>query len=265
MKLPYGWAFRPMKNSDIAAVLEIIYDHDDDDGEWAEKTFAESGIDNHYVVTFENEVSGSTGFSYADGTDGTYWLSWTYVDEDHQGQKIGTIMLQNLFEMLRNKKARKIFVSLSDYIDPEEGAIYARAMKLYKAAGFKEEIIHRDYYEPGESELIYGCTLSHPLPGRNQDDARGIVLEDVFEVDETDDVYAIDWAFDGQSCFGASELGALVDKVRAMDARSVFISFPSNVLTVVEPLKNCGFKPCGMLEDFYKDGLHEFHYRLDFN
>lgn len=264
MKLPHGWDFRPMKNEDISDVLEIIYDHDEDDGEWAEKTFAESGVTDQYVVTYEGEVAGSTGISYADGTDGTYWLSWTYIDSDHQSQKIGTTMLLMLFDILKDKKARKIFVSLSDYIDPEDGALYKKAIKLYKAAGFKEEIVHQDYYEPGESEMIYGCTLCQPLPGRNEDDSRGIVLGDIFEVDETEDVYAIDWQHEGSECFTESDLSACLEVAKNKDARSVFISFPSNAANVIEPLKSAGFSPCGMLEDFYKDGLHEFQFRYNF-
>lgn len=263
MKLPYGWGFRPMKKEDISDALEIIYDHDEDDGEWAEKTFAESGVKDHYVLTFESKVSGSTGFSYAEGTDGTYWLSWTYIGSEHQGQKLGTIMLAELFEILKKKKARKIFVSLSDYSDPDEGPIYKKALQLYKAAGFKEEIVHPDYYEPGESQMIYGCSLSQPLAGRHEDDKRGIVLEEIFEIDETDDAYAIDWHYSGNRCFSESDLRAMLEKLEKEGARSVFISFPSTITSVIEPLKATGFNPCGMLEDFYKDGLHEFHFRYD--
>lgn len=263
MKLPSGWDFRPMKKEDISDVLEIIYDHDEDDGEWAEKTFSGSGVENHYVVTFEGKVAGSTGISYAEGTDGTYWLSWTYIDSDHQSQKIGTIMLLRLFDILKKQKARKVFVSLSDYVDPEDGPIYKKAIKLYKAAGFKEEIVHRDYYEPGEAEMIYGCTLAQPLPGRNEDDDRGIVLGELFEVDETEDVYAIDWEFHDGSCFTDSDLSSRCEKAKNAGARSVFISFPSNLTSVIEPLKAAGFSPCGMLEDFYKDGLHEFQFRYN--
>lgn len=262
---PKGCNFREMKQGDLSAVLEIIYDHDEDDGESAEESFGESGFADHYVAVWDGDVVGVTGFSAADGTDGAYWLSWTYVDEDYQGRKIGTAMVTQIIEILKKRMGRKLFVSLSDYVDPEDGPIYENALKLYRSVGFKEEIVHADYYAPGESQMIYGFTLSMPLPGRNQDDTRPICLGEVFEIDETDDIYAIDWEFTESESFGSDALGEAVSKAKKAGGRAVFIAFPSNVISVLDILKTSGFEPCGMLEDFYKDGLHEFRFRLDLN
>jgi ribosomal protein S18 acetylase RimI-like enzyme len=266
MQMPYGWELRPMKTADIDDVLEIVFDHDEDDGDWARESYSQRGVADQYVLTREAEIAGVTGFRPAQETEHAYWLTWTYVAETHQGQKMGTRMLYHLFEVLKKKRGRKIFVSLSDYVDPEKGPIYKKAIKLYKSAGFKEELVHRDYYGPGESEMIYGCALVPTMSVRApKPDKRGIVLTDIFKIDETDAVYAVDWAYQGRQCFDALEMQSLIDRAAAQNARALFVSFPSNVIQTNTPLQSCGFMPCGMLEDYFKQGLHEVHYRYDFD
>lgn len=264
LKMPFGWDLRQMREADVLDVLQIINDHDEDDGEWAQESYAERGVADQYVLIHEDQVAGVTGFRYAQGTQDVYWLTWTYVAETHQGQKMGTRMLYHLLEVLKKKRARKMFVSLSDYVDPEEGAIYKKAIKLYKSVGFKEELVHRDYYARGESEMIYGCTITPPMPHRPpKPDKRGIVLTEVFLIDETDAAYAVDWEFEGRQCFGRTEMEAIIQTAGEHSARSLFVSFPSNVTQTNAPLQACGFNPCGMLEHYFQDGLHEVHYRYD--
>jgi len=259
---PSDYNFRPMKRRHIDAVLKIIEAHDEDDFEYARDSYEHSGRLGQYVLMCENAVIGVTGYRRASDTDNTYWLSWTYLDAEYHGQKLGKLMLEKLFDILKQKKARKLFVSTSDYVDQEKGSIYQNAINLYKSMGLKEEVVHPDYYNPGESQLIYGLALQEPQPaGKRANDKRGIVLVELFEIDETEDVYAADWRFAGRKCFTANQMKRLLDDARERNARSVFISFPSNVRRVFKPLEASGFEPCGILENYFEDGLHEYQFR----
>lgn len=264
--LPIGWKLRPMASNDLDDVLKIIYEHDEDDGEWAQESYEKFGFTDEYVLTNEDRVAGVTGFKYEPETDNTFWLSWTYLEKTHQGKQMGARMLEELFDILKKRKARKIFVSTSDYIDPEEGSIYKDAIRLYKTMGFKEEIVHPDFYEPGESQLIYGYYLQPrpPMKKRIKPEKRGVVLDDLYDIDETDDIYAVEWEFYGKQCFSSEELKGFLEKARGLNARAVYMALPSNVTKVNDPLKDCGFQPIGMLEDFYGDGLHKIHFRYQF-
>ena len=256
------YKFRPMKRRHIDVALKIIEAHDDDDFEYARDSYEHSGRSGQYVLMCEDAVIGVTGYLRASDTDNTFWLSWTYLDAEYHGQKLGKYMLEKLFDILKQKKARKLFVSTSDYEDPQKGSIYQNAINLYKSVGLKEEIVHPDYYNPGESQLIYGLALQSPQPDKKRpDEKRGIVLADLFEIDETEDVYAADWRFSGRKCFTADEMKRLLDDAGERNARSVFISFPSDVRKVFKPLEASGFQPCGILENYFEDGLHEYQFR----
>jgi ribosomal protein S18 acetylase RimI-like enzyme len=263
MELPQGWEFRPMKEEDITDALEIIYSHDEDDGEWAESAYENAGVEDQYVITYNQKVAGVTGVEEAEETDGTYWISWTYMAEEHQGKGMGALMLKSLLAVLEEKNVRQLFVTLSDYVDPEDGPIYEKALKMYTSLGFTEQIVHKDYYEPGESELIYGYALRIPVPMETiDDDNRGIVFTDLFEIDETDGAYAIDWEFSNRNCT-IKEMNHYLKLAKKNGARSVFISFPSNVVSGYEVLQATGFNPVGMLKNFYEDGIHEVHFRYN--
>jgi len=259
---PADCNFRPMKRRHIDAVLKIIKSHDTDDFKYARDSYDASGRSGQYVLMGEDAVIGVTGFYHAPETVNTFWLSWTYLEAKYHGRHLGKYMLEQLFDILKQKNARKLFVSTSDYADPQKGNIYQKAIHLYQAVGFKEEVVHPDYYHPGESQLIYGVDLQ-PLqpPKKHPDDKRGIVLTELFEIVETKDVYAVDWRFSGSNCFTADALKQLLDDAEKRNARSVFISFPSNVRTVFKPLETSGFEPCGILENYFEDGLHEYQFR----
>lgn len=263
--LKHGWNFRSMTSDDLDDVLRIINDHDEDDHEAAQASYQDSGLENQYVLTVEDVITGMTGFSLAEGTDRTYWLSWTYVDPEHQGNQMGTGMLEALFDILSRENARKIFVSTSDYVDPERGSIYQNATKLYKTMGFKEEIVHPDFYAPGEATIVYGRSLIDALADKKvKADKRGIALLDIFEIDETDDTYAIEWAFSGKRCFGIDAMNVVLEQAKSAGARSAYISFPSNANQPLPPLQACGFEVCGQLQDYYTDGVHETRFRYVF-
>lgn len=264
-------SLRPMTAEDLARVLAIITEHDEDDGAAAEASYAEAGFDRQFVLVNEHdEVLGVTGYRPAQGTDATAWLSWTYVDEAARGRGAGKEMLTRLFEVLREAGIRKVFTSTSDYVDEEDGDIYAAARRMYEDLGFREELRHADYYEPGETQLIYGLRLNGERADvQIAEDDTCVFFNRLHEIAEADDIYAIGWQvvkprlFQRPNQFTPQDLAPGIEQARNWEARALFISFPSNMVSVQEPLQAAGFIEAGRLSDFYEDGLDEIHFRLN--
>jgi len=51
--------------------------------------------------------------------------------------------------------------------------------------------------------------------------------------------------------------------VKRLGGRRVFLTFPSNLPAIAEPLRSAGFERIGQLEDYYERGLHELHFAHD--
>jgi len=146
---------RPMYMSDLVHVIDIINSHDDDDAHAAETDYQESGFDNQYVLEHDGQVVGVSGYRMVEETDQTAWLSWTYLDKHHRGNGFGKQMVSEVIEHFSNNEGRKLFVKVSDYVCPDHGAIYERALSLYKTLGFKTEVTNKDFYDDKENQLIY--------------------------------------------------------------------------------------------------------------
>ncbi|CAM2064430.1 GNAT family N-acetyltransferase [Sulfidibacter corallicola] len=296
------WKFRNMKGADVEEVLVIIEDHDEDDAEVARQTYKTMGLRNKFVLEVDGDIVGTTGFNEVEASDRTYWLSWTYLDEDYRSRGWGRKMLDCLFERLQQRGARKIFLTTSDYRDPEDGDVYADARRFYESLGFEPELTHRDFYRPGEAMLYYAralepvqerpaCPEEHrmeatghesadpeglpPLPAEQDPSAEegeeteyGVVpgarLTGISEIPETQDAYGLDWQYteDG-SMFTEKNLKKAINKAREWKARVVFCSFPSDIPAVGPRLEAAGFVTCGRLMDFYEDGVHDCHWRLN--
>lgn len=78
-----------MQEQDVDAALALIHEVDEDDGEEAAESYADLGLENQFVLTQGNTVIGVTGCRSAKGAHQTYWISWTYIHLDQQGQGFG--------------------------------------------------------------------------------------------------------------------------------------------------------------------------------
>ncbi|MFT4637865.1 MAG: GNAT superfamily N-acetyltransferase [Verrucomicrobiales bacterium] len=259
-----GWFFRPMSQNDVPTVLDIIRAHDEDDAEWAAQTYQNRGLHGHFVLTQDKRVAGVSGYALADGTQQAYWISWTYLDEASQGQGLGSAVLERIFQKLEKEGARKVFVSTSDY--EEEGSnIYASAVRMYESAGFQLEVKTPDFYDIGESQLIFGMQLNPSMPPSVDYADRAndpIELTRLFRIDETDDCAGLDWDFaeEEDASFSVEDLASKLNEARTGEARCVFISFASDLTQVLPILERCQFHEAGRLKDFWANGIDDVRY-----
>lgn len=254
---------REMQTDDIDRVVAIIGSHDEDDAEEAEAGYREiGGTYDSYVYELDGEVIGVTGFAIPPGCENTYWLSWTYIHDDHTNKGYGREMLNEVIEYIKDHDGRKLFVKVSDYVDPEDGAIYAAALHLYQALGFSIEVIHKDFYDAGETQTILGMTLKDPQSNDVDDDDCNVQFDGVFEIAETDDAYSFSWHDEGENPLTSDDVEVGINAVRNDGARAIFLSFPSNFRNIETPLLQSGFSKAGVLSDYYDDGIHEVHYSL---
>lgn len=258
---------RPMQQTDIDIVVDIIHSHDDDDATDARKGYESShGLQDQFVFEHEGRVIGVTGYASPPGCEQTHWLSWTYVHEDFVNQGFGRKMITELIELLRDSGARKLFVKISDYAEPDDAGtpvcIYAAADHLYKDIGFTEELVLRDYYDEGETMTILGMRLATPdsqIPPAAPSKEK-IQFNSIFEIAETDDAYSFGWTEKNKKMFDTADVKLGLQDVEGREGRAVFLSFPHTYAGIADTLFSAGFSNAGMLEDYFEDGLHEQHF-----
>ena len=254
--------FRPMTPADVGTALAIIGDHDEDDFEWAQRTY-EQDLADQFVMEIDAEVVGVTGASPIPDTDRAWGISWTYLKRSSRGRGLGRMLLESMMSELRNQGARKVFVNTSDYIDPEDGDIYRNAREAYRAAGFAEEMRHAHYYDRGESQITYGVRLEPLAQGMGRElNRQKISLTDVDEIPECDGAYWLSWEFDDEGT-DPMDFGMISEQVAAWNGRVIFMAFPSDLEHVADFMNRCRFRKDGELRDFYEDGVGRIHYRFD--
>lgn len=256
---------REMQTNDIDAVVELIYTHDEDDAEEAERSYREiGGTYDQYVLEHEGQVIGVTGYSVPPGCDRTYWLSWTYVHAEYTGMGYGRRMMTELIQHIKALDGRKLFIKISDYEDPEDGKIYAAALHLYQSMGFSLELTLNDFYDVGEAQMILGMRLQPEEDKDVQEEYVPVQFNSVFEISETDGAYSFGWREDGDSIFTTEDVQIGLDDVKADGARAVYLTFPENFSGVREPLLEAGFTEVGSLQDYYEDGIDDQHFVYKF-
>ena len=259
--MPEGMEFREMQQHDVPHALGIIEDHDEDDHEWAATSYQDS-LFGQFVLVQNGYPVGVTGANPVEGTDRTWAVSWTYLKQQLKGQGYGRLLMDNLLEYLRSMNARKVFVSTSDYIDPEDGDIYRDARELYQAAGFQEELRHPSYYAMNETQINYGLRLQPLDIVQHDDNELNIRLTDIDEIPECDGAYWLSWEL-GEEGSDASGFEMIVEQVQQWGGRSIFMAFPSDMTAVSGFMSTGSFRMSGSLKDYYEDGVDELHYRYD--
>ncbi len=271
--------FRQMYMSDLPKVLRIIEDTDEDDAKDAEEDFHAQGMDDHYVLELDDKVIGVTGFRAVPATDHTSWLSWTYLDTAHHGKGLGKLMTQKLLHAVKAAGGHNIFVKVSNYVDPEDGPIYARALSLYKSLGFVESLTNVDFYDEDEDQIILGLPLLENTSPELDENGNAIAVAEekpivrfngLREIGESEGAYTFDWivkerrgSFFEKRSFSVEDLQVGINSVRDKGGRKIFLTFPSNLPLIHDPLQRAGFKYAGQLQDYYEHGVHDMHFTHD--
>lgn len=159
----HGPEIRLMRPDDLDEVLRLIRLHDSDDYKAAKASFAHTDFHAplehiaHAVLLDPQErrpvaVSGY----YVDDLEaqGVYWLGWTYVNPFFRGKGYGGAVMEWVLGALQHIQARKCFLSTSSL--PK----YQGAVGFYQRYGFVTEGRLKDFYAPGEDQLIMGVDLS---------------------------------------------------------------------------------------------------------
>ena len=265
--------FRPMTVSDINPILEIIYDHDEDDGEDAEAAFSQS-LDDKYVMEFEGRIMGMTGFRTDTDAENTAWLSYTYTH--HYFRKNGNAywMMIELRNVLLNRGIERLFIATSDYIDEDTGEdIYLAARNFYEnKLNAEREIRINDFYAPGESKYIYSLPVNERSVAKTVPNiaakARFVGLD---EAAESDTSYVVLWEDDPAdttrepSNLPTKSLEALIDEVRSYSGKALFLTLPDYISQrhSIE-LRTAGFTEIGTLRDYFSKGVGEVYWGLYF-
>ena len=263
-QLPPNMQFRPMQQQDVNDVLRIIYETDEDDYQSAAEEFQNEGTEDYFVLTMDGTVIGMSGLAPADQTNGSFFISWSFIDGDHTSDGSGSYLMEQMLGVIQQRQGRKVFANVSDYVDPEDGDVYRHIKQMYVQAGFVEELRHPNYYNPNEALIAYGMRVDQLQPRQAyQPDPRQIRLTDVDEIPDTNDAYFIAWEYtDGEGSTQA-DFQRVIQEVESWEARCVFISIPSDAEQLIQMLINCRFRQEGQLSDYFEDGIHEIHFRYD--
>ncbi len=108
--------------------------------------------DDHTFVVYRNGTNAVIGFACYGPTpltDRIWDLYWICVDRDHQKNGIGSVILQQVEQVVCNTGARAIYLETSDT------EAYQPARDFYERNGY-ECLAHIDeFYAPGDGKLIY--------------------------------------------------------------------------------------------------------------
>jgi ribosomal protein S18 acetylase RimI-like enzyme len=258
---------RPMTEEDIDRVVDTIESHDDDDAADARTDFENNGVETQWVAELDDSVIGVCGYRQVPETDGSGWISWTYVHEDHCGNGIGKKLFQHTIDHATGAGAQKLFIKVSSYIDEDGDSLYLAATKMYESFGFRREILSKDFYDDGEDLFIYSKNLFR-LPEQEvekETEKPVIRFVDIFEIPGTNGAYSFTWRVENKSffqrrSFSEEDLQIGLNAVKERGGRIVFLTFLSNLPLIHAPLVGVGFKFVGELKDYYEPGVHELHF-----
>lgn len=159
----HGPEIRHMQQRDLDEVLRLIRLHDSDDYKAAKQSFKHTRFDepidvmaNFVLIDPEEQRPVAVAGYYIEDLEarGVYWLGWTYVNPFFRGRGYGGALMEFVLQALQSIGARKCFLTTSNL--PK----YETAVGFYKRYGFVVEGQLRDFYNPGEDQLIMGVNLA---------------------------------------------------------------------------------------------------------
>lgn len=263
-----GFRFRPLTPKFAEAALEIVYDHDEDDGDAAHHALS-GDLSAFHMVEIDGALAGFTGYSRIMEAPTSAWLSWTYVHEAFRRKGVGGYMLAELSRLLAKKKVDRLFIATSDYT--EDGVdIYADARRFYERVGARCDLRIPDFYQRGEAKYIYRLALGEQGFGYPSEAGNAAVcFSEIEQIDETQTAWALLW----EECDispgsqGQQEDRAMIDdlvaQARADGAHAIFSSLPASLSSAASgTLQQAGFRTLGSVTDYYGPGLNDVYWGL---
>lgn len=104
------------------------------------------------VCTVERGIAGFICFG-SDVGFGTYEISFLYVAPEYQRNGVATTLIKAVEKYAREKSGRMIFLYTSG------SGEYLPAQKLYRKAGYSRSAVIKDFFEDGDSKIIYSKRL----------------------------------------------------------------------------------------------------------
>jgi GNAT superfamily N-acetyltransferase len=129
---------RRAKRTDRMAVLSLIASFSPIDAKRASEDLTQC-----YVAVFEGNVVGVSGIIPDDLSPRACWLGWTYIDEKHRGQGIGTRLLHHVEEEVFSRRGKLLFITTSSH------PAYAPALRFYQSHGYAVAGVLPGYYDVG--------------------------------------------------------------------------------------------------------------------
>ena len=156
---------RPIIEKDRQAVLEVIHltgmftkEEERVATEVIDVCLVKSGQQDYVVVVIENEqgiIVGYLCYGPTPMTEGVVDLYWMAVHPGKHRQGYGKALIQWLEKDVQEKKGRLIVIETSSRDK------YATTRNFYQRLGYVENARIRDFYRPGDDQLIY-CKYLKP-------------------------------------------------------------------------------------------------------
>jgi GNAT superfamily N-acetyltransferase len=161
---------REAKSSDVKGILDLIASHRWRNKSWGwDRPLAERYLDDYFgkgseslagdavfVLAWNGEIIGVTGWALDRYESDNYWLGWFYVHAGHTPRGLGRNLLAYTEQKLAKKLVSRLFVSTSSH------PFYKPAHLFYLSMGYLEVGRIRGYYSSGEDQIILSKRLGQP-------------------------------------------------------------------------------------------------------
>jgi ribosomal protein S18 acetylase RimI-like enzyme len=123
--------------------------------ELVEERLAKGPASGYHFVFAERDgqMLGYTCYGPIALTAASYDLFWIAVHREHQGQRIGKILLQKSEELIRAAGGRQV------YIETSNRGQYASTRGFYLRCDYREAAVLKDFYSLGDDKVIYEKVL----------------------------------------------------------------------------------------------------------
>lgn len=125
-------------------------------GELAEERLAEGETCSYRFVFLEQDgkMAGYSCYGHIPGTATSYDLYWIAVHESCRGERLGVRILEESCRRIREAGGCKV------YAETSSRGQYRPTQRFYEKNGFYLEATIKDFYDVGDSKLIYTRELA---------------------------------------------------------------------------------------------------------